>query len=107
MFAVAWMELGETERAQELLEKCYKNIQGPFQVHTHTHTHTYTHTHTHTYTRTHTHNKNHTNIRAHTHTQTNTHTYTHTHIQRQTARETVSEREMSKNEKDQSHRDEH
>ncbi|XP_031420514.1 protein-glucosylgalactosylhydroxylysine glucosidase isoform X2 [Clupea harengus] len=32
MFAVAWMELGETERAQELLEKCYKNIQGPFQV---------------------------------------------------------------------------
>ncbi|KAG5273766.1 hypothetical protein AALO_G00155250 [Alosa alosa] len=32
MFAVAWMELGETERAQKLLEKCYKNIQGPFQV---------------------------------------------------------------------------
>ncbi|KAK2834693.1 hypothetical protein Q7C36_015394 [Tachysurus vachellii] len=32
MFAVGWLELGETEKAQELLQKCYKNIQGPFQV---------------------------------------------------------------------------
>ncbi|XP_063053306.1 protein-glucosylgalactosylhydroxylysine glucosidase [Engraulis encrasicolus] len=32
MFAVAWLELGEVERGQKLLEKCYQNIQGPFQV---------------------------------------------------------------------------
>ncbi|XP_027019684.1 protein-glucosylgalactosylhydroxylysine glucosidase isoform X2 [Tachysurus fulvidraco] len=32
MFAVGWLELGEAEKAQELLQKCYKNIQGPFQV---------------------------------------------------------------------------
>lgn len=32
MFAIGWLELGEAERAQLLLEKCFKNIQGPFQV---------------------------------------------------------------------------
>lgn len=32
MFAIGWLELGEAERAQQLLEKCFKNIQGPFQV---------------------------------------------------------------------------
>lgn len=32
MFAISWMELGEAERAQQLLEKCFNNIQGPFQV---------------------------------------------------------------------------
>ncbi|XP_008310392.1 protein-glucosylgalactosylhydroxylysine glucosidase [Cynoglossus semilaevis] len=32
MFAIGWMELGEAERAQHLLEKCFNNIQGPFQV---------------------------------------------------------------------------
>ncbi|TNN87016.1 Acid trehalase-like protein 1 [Liparis tanakae] len=32
MFAIGWLELGEAEKAQRLLEKCYKNIQGPFQV---------------------------------------------------------------------------
>ncbi|KAM9754785.1 protein-glucosylgalactosylhydroxylysine glucosidase isoform 1-T5 [Menidia menidia] len=32
MFAIGWLELGESERAQRLLEKCFKNIQGPFQV---------------------------------------------------------------------------
>ncbi|XP_077596971.1 protein-glucosylgalactosylhydroxylysine glucosidase [Stigmatopora nigra] len=32
MFAIGWLELGEPEKAQCLLEKCYKNIQGPFQV---------------------------------------------------------------------------
>ncbi|KAM6960750.1 protein-glucosylgalactosylhydroxylysine glucosidase [Aplochiton taeniatus] len=32
MFAVGWLELGEAERAQQLLEKCFKNIHGPFQV---------------------------------------------------------------------------
>uniref|UniRef100_A0A8C3A886 Protein-glucosylgalactosylhydroxylysine glucosidase n=1 Tax=Cyclopterus lumpus TaxID=8103 RepID=A0A8C3A886_CYCLU len=32
MFAIGWLELGEAEKAQHLLEKCYKNIQGPFQV---------------------------------------------------------------------------
>ncbi|KAM6937392.1 protein-glucosylgalactosylhydroxylysine glucosidase [Xenentodon cancila] len=32
MFAIGWLELGEAERAQRLLEKCFKNIQGPFQV---------------------------------------------------------------------------
>ncbi|XP_051545370.1 protein-glucosylgalactosylhydroxylysine glucosidase isoform X6 [Myxocyprinus asiaticus] len=32
MFAVGWLELGETEKAQQLLQKCFKNIQKPFQV---------------------------------------------------------------------------
>uniref|UniRef100_A0A3B5N0B3 Protein-glucosylgalactosylhydroxylysine glucosidase n=1 Tax=Xiphophorus couchianus TaxID=32473 RepID=A0A3B5N0B3_9TELE len=32
MFAIGWLELGEAEKAQRLLEKCFKNIQGPFQV---------------------------------------------------------------------------
>ncbi|XP_029953161.1 protein-glucosylgalactosylhydroxylysine glucosidase [Salarias fasciatus] len=32
MFAISWMELGEAEKAQRLLEKCFNNIQGPFQV---------------------------------------------------------------------------
>ncbi|KAM4573993.1 protein-glucosylgalactosylhydroxylysine glucosidase isoform 2-T2 [Odontesthes bonariensis] len=32
MFAIGWLELGEAERAQRLLEKCFKNIKGPFQV---------------------------------------------------------------------------
>ncbi|TSK13471.1 Protein-glucosylgalactosylhydroxylysine glucosidase [Bagarius yarrelli] len=32
MFAVGWLELGEAKKAQQLLQKCYKNIQGPFQV---------------------------------------------------------------------------
>ncbi|KAM3869958.1 protein-glucosylgalactosylhydroxylysine glucosidase [Diretmus argenteus] len=32
MFAVGWLELGETEKAQQLLQKCFSNIQGPFQV---------------------------------------------------------------------------
>uniref|UniRef100_A0A6Q2Y5Y2 Protein-glucosylgalactosylhydroxylysine glucosidase n=1 Tax=Esox lucius TaxID=8010 RepID=A0A6Q2Y5Y2_ESOLU len=32
MFAVGWLELGEVERAQNLLKKSFKNIQGPFQV---------------------------------------------------------------------------
>ncbi|KAG9280778.1 protein-glucosylgalactosylhydroxylysine glucosidase isoform X1 [Astyanax mexicanus] len=32
MFAVGWLELGEAEKAQQLIEKCFKNIQGPFQV---------------------------------------------------------------------------
>lgn len=32
MFAIGWLELGEAERAHLLLEKCFKNIQGPFQV---------------------------------------------------------------------------
>lgn len=32
MFAIGWLELGEAEKAQILLEKCFKNIQGPFQV---------------------------------------------------------------------------
>lgn len=32
MFAIGWLELGEPDRAQLLLEKCFKNIQGPFQV---------------------------------------------------------------------------
>ncbi|XP_061892002.1 protein-glucosylgalactosylhydroxylysine glucosidase [Entelurus aequoreus] len=32
MFAIGWLELGEAEKAQQLLEKCFKNIQGPFQV---------------------------------------------------------------------------
>lgn len=32
MFAIGWLELGESEKAQHLLEKCFNNIQGPFQV---------------------------------------------------------------------------
>ncbi|XP_047189446.1 protein-glucosylgalactosylhydroxylysine glucosidase isoform X1 [Scophthalmus maximus] len=32
MFAIGWLELGEAEKAQGLLEKCFSNIQGPFQV---------------------------------------------------------------------------
>ncbi|XP_058502585.1 protein-glucosylgalactosylhydroxylysine glucosidase [Solea solea] len=32
MFAIGWLELGEAERAQLLLKKCFSNIQGPFQV---------------------------------------------------------------------------
>ncbi|XP_057693026.1 protein-glucosylgalactosylhydroxylysine glucosidase isoform X2 [Corythoichthys intestinalis] len=32
MFAIGWLELGKAEKAQRLLEKCFKNIQGPFQV---------------------------------------------------------------------------
>ncbi|XP_037308492.2 protein-glucosylgalactosylhydroxylysine glucosidase [Pungitius pungitius] len=32
MFAIGWLELGEAAKAQHLLDKCYKNIQGPFQV---------------------------------------------------------------------------
>ena len=32
MFAVGWLELGEAEKAQQELQKCFKNIQGPFQV---------------------------------------------------------------------------
>ncbi|XP_029009026.1 protein-glucosylgalactosylhydroxylysine glucosidase [Betta splendens] len=32
MFAIGWLELGEAEKAQLLLNKCFKNIQGPFQV---------------------------------------------------------------------------
>ncbi|TRY97056.1 hypothetical protein DNTS_001462 [Danionella cerebrum] len=32
MFALGWLELGEAERAQELLQRCFKNIQKPFQV---------------------------------------------------------------------------
>ncbi|XP_037538885.1 protein-glucosylgalactosylhydroxylysine glucosidase [Nematolebias whitei] len=32
MFAIGWLELGEAEKSQHLLEKCFENIQGPFQV---------------------------------------------------------------------------
>lgn len=32
MFAVGWLELGEAEKAHHLLDKCFRNIQGPFQV---------------------------------------------------------------------------
>uniref|UniRef100_A0A7N8Y178 Protein-glucosylgalactosylhydroxylysine glucosidase n=1 Tax=Mastacembelus armatus TaxID=205130 RepID=A0A7N8Y178_9TELE len=32
MFAIGWLELEEAEKAQHLLEKCFNNIQGPFQV---------------------------------------------------------------------------
>ncbi|XP_077066218.1 protein-glucosylgalactosylhydroxylysine glucosidase isoform X1 [Siphateles boraxobius] len=32
MFALGWLELGEAEKAQKLLQKCFKNIQKPFQV---------------------------------------------------------------------------
>lgn len=44
MFAISWLELGEAEKAQRLLEKCFKNIQGPFQVSNssvHMHIHAY------------------------------------------------------------------
>ncbi|XP_073688280.1 protein-glucosylgalactosylhydroxylysine glucosidase-like [Garra rufa] len=36
MFAMGWLELGDAERAQSLLQKCYPNIQKPFQVWTET-----------------------------------------------------------------------
>ncbi|XP_051739332.1 protein-glucosylgalactosylhydroxylysine glucosidase isoform X2 [Ctenopharyngodon idella] len=32
MFALGWLELGEPEKAQKLLQKCFRNIQKPFQV---------------------------------------------------------------------------
>ncbi|XP_061077729.1 protein-glucosylgalactosylhydroxylysine glucosidase isoform X1 [Conger conger] len=32
MFAVGWLELGDAGRAQTMLNKCLRNIQGPFQV---------------------------------------------------------------------------
>ncbi|XP_054632544.1 protein-glucosylgalactosylhydroxylysine glucosidase [Dunckerocampus dactyliophorus] len=32
MFAIGWLELRDAEKAQRLLEKCFRNIQGPFQV---------------------------------------------------------------------------
>ncbi|XP_036390438.1 protein-glucosylgalactosylhydroxylysine glucosidase isoform X1 [Megalops cyprinoides] len=32
MFAVGWVELGNAEKAQELLNRCFSNIQSPFQV---------------------------------------------------------------------------
>uniref|UniRef100_A0A3Q2YF36 Protein-glucosylgalactosylhydroxylysine glucosidase n=1 Tax=Hippocampus comes TaxID=109280 RepID=A0A3Q2YF36_HIPCM len=32
MFAIGWLELGDAQKAQRLLEKCFRNIQGPFQV---------------------------------------------------------------------------
>ncbi|KAF4094827.1 protein-glucosylgalactosylhydroxylysine glucosidase-like [Onychostoma macrolepis] len=32
MFALGWLELGDAERAQTLLKKCFKNIQKPFHV---------------------------------------------------------------------------
>lgn len=32
MFALGWLELGESEKAQNLLQKCFRNIQTPFQV---------------------------------------------------------------------------
>lgn len=32
MFAIGWLELGDTDKAQLLLQKCFQNIQGPFQV---------------------------------------------------------------------------
>ncbi|KAI4903123.1 hypothetical protein NFI96_015696 [Prochilodus magdalenae] len=32
MFAVGWLELDEAKKAQQVLEQCFKNIQGPFQV---------------------------------------------------------------------------
>lgn len=34
MFAIGWLELGEAEKAQLLLQKCFQNIQEPFQVST-------------------------------------------------------------------------
>lgn len=42
MFAIGWLELGEAEKAQGLLEKCFSNIQGPFQVSLESSHHTYT-----------------------------------------------------------------
>ncbi|XP_074533176.1 protein-glucosylgalactosylhydroxylysine glucosidase [Halichoeres trimaculatus] len=32
MFAIGWLELGEAEKADVLLSRCYSHIQGPFQV---------------------------------------------------------------------------
>lgn len=32
MFAIGWLELGDAEKAHGLLQKCFNNIQGPFQV---------------------------------------------------------------------------
>lgn len=32
MFAIGWLELGKADKALLLLEKCFNNIQGPFQV---------------------------------------------------------------------------
>ncbi|XP_064169079.1 protein-glucosylgalactosylhydroxylysine glucosidase isoform X2 [Anguilla rostrata] len=32
MFAVGWLELGDAGKAQKMLNKCFSNIQGPFQV---------------------------------------------------------------------------
>ncbi|KAM9815942.1 protein-glucosylgalactosylhydroxylysine glucosidase isoform 1-T3 [Syngnathus typhle] len=32
MFAIGWLELGDAKKAQHLLEKSFRNIQGPFQV---------------------------------------------------------------------------
>ncbi|XP_034542522.1 protein-glucosylgalactosylhydroxylysine glucosidase [Notolabrus celidotus] len=32
MFAIGWLELGEAEKARVLLDKCFSNIQAPFQV---------------------------------------------------------------------------
>lgn len=43
MFAIGWLELGEAEKAQLLLEKCFNNIQGPFQVPFGSHIHINTH----------------------------------------------------------------
>lgn len=43
MFAIGWLELGEAEKAQLLLEKCFNNIQGPFQVPFSSHIHINTH----------------------------------------------------------------
>ncbi|XP_034032237.1 protein-glucosylgalactosylhydroxylysine glucosidase isoform X2 [Thalassophryne amazonica] len=32
MFAIGWLEHGEADKAQHLLQKCFNHIQGPFQV---------------------------------------------------------------------------
>ncbi|XP_068170245.1 protein-glucosylgalactosylhydroxylysine glucosidase isoform X2 [Antennarius striatus] len=32
MFAIGWLEIGEAEKAHRLVERCFKSIQGPFQV---------------------------------------------------------------------------
>ncbi|XP_018618768.1 protein-glucosylgalactosylhydroxylysine glucosidase isoform X2 [Scleropages formosus] len=32
MFALGWLELGEADKAEDQLSKCFNNIQGPFQV---------------------------------------------------------------------------
>ena len=32
MFAIGWLELGETEKAKTPFRKNYDNIQGPFKV---------------------------------------------------------------------------